>query len=205
MAYIAAGSFVLPAGIGLARFKRLRRAMKLFAILMVLTLLQVAAQIIVPYFGYSNYFLLNSFIPIECGLFLAVFYLATASATSKALLGSGIAFILVFWIYYTVFIDVATQLNNPLSAAAGGLIAIAGAGALFELTRDTATPLTTRPLFWVGAGAVLYSAGTLFILGLSNRLLALGIEYFAAGWYVNWILTIISNLMYTKGFLCTTP
>ena len=205
MAYVAAGSFVLPAGVGLARFKRLRRWMKLFAVVMTLTMLHVAAQVIVPYFGYSNYFLINNYVAIECALFLAVFYLATELGRSRALLGSGIVFILAFWIYDAVFLADARQLNNPLSAAASSLIAIAGAGALFELTRDTTTPLTTRPLFWVGAGAVLYSAGTLFILGLSNRLLALGIEYFVAGWYVNWVLTIISNLMYTKGLLCTSP
>ena len=68
--------------------------------------------------------------------------------------------------------------------------------------KDERSRLVERPVFWVAMGAILYSSGTLLVVGLSNQLLQLGKTYFDVAWHINWTLLIIANLFYTKGILC---
>lgn len=88
----------------------------------------------------------------------------------------------------------------------GMMIAICyGLSYLFLEFRHDHEPITRRPLFWVATGSLLYNVGALILIGLANELLKMGTVYFYQAWQVNFILIMIANGCYLKGFLCKTP
>jgi hypothetical protein len=57
----------------------------------------------------------------------------------------------------------------------------------------------------VGTAVLLYSSGTLLLLGWSNQLAKSGMDTFITAWQINWVLLIMANLFYMKGLLCKPP
>jgi hypothetical protein len=72
---------------------------------------------------------------------------------------------------------------------------------LIALLTSESESLFRQPRFWISAGVVIYTAGTLPLFILSNKLLSLPLEEFEKVWNVNWSLTIASNLLYAVAFL----
>jgi len=68
--------------------------------------------------------------------------------------------------------------------------------------KDERSTMLERSVFWVAAAVILYSTGTMAVLGLGNFLMKLGRPYFVAAWHINWTLIIVANIFYTKGMLC---
>jgi len=204
MGYVAAGSYVVPAAAGLIRFKALNTAMKVFAGLSVLTFLEIVAQYCVALMGHSNYYVINSYAAIECAGFLTVFILSSGTKVIRRILTFSIVLFLTFFVVDKIYFEDPNQINSLLAVIARILLIATSLVVLQSASRDLATRLFERAIFWVTTGVVLYSAGTLVVLGLSNRLLAMGVFYFTVAWYVNWILILIGNGFFVKAFLCRT-
>ena len=204
MGYVAAGSYVVPAAAGLIRFKALNTAMKVFAGLSVLTFLEIVAQYCVALMGHSNYYVINSYAAIECAGFLTVFILSSGTKVIRRILTFSIVLFLAFCVVDKIYVEDPSQINSLLAVIARILLIATSLVVLQSASRDLATRLFERAIFWVTTGVVLYSAGTLVVLGLSNRLLAMGVFYFTVAWYVNWILILIGNGFFVKAFLCRT-
>ncbi len=75
---------------------------------------------------------------------------------------------------------------------------------IHTIVKRTDHAIADEPVFWVAIGNLIYSTGALFIAGLSNELMKMGTSYFITAWHINWSLAIISNVIYTKAFFCTT-
>ena len=201
-AHVNAVSYLIPAATGVMRFSRSNRAMRTLAILCVLACFDVAAQLFLALKKEKNYFISDYYRVIEVTLLCAVFYFSLAPKGVRNILrGLGIVFF-VIWVANTAWFNNYDQINNGMAMLSRIFVLVMSLMTLQATMKDESSPLLERAIFWIGLGAALYSSGTLLLLGLSNHLLQLGASYFLAAWHINWGLSIVANLFYTKGMLC---
>ncbi len=201
-AHISAASNLVPAAVGLRNFRKLRAGMRFLAFLSVLACLQLVAENIVGYLYKNNYFLADYYTVVEFSLLTAVFYFSAKSKVSRAILVVLFVAFLVYWVINITHRPDSQSINTNLAMVSRVfLIAIALVGFQGVLAEGTAS-ISRLPVFWVSFAVAIYSAGTLVLFGLSNDLLRMGLIYFEVAWYVNWVLLIVVNLMYSKGMLC---
>lgn len=202
LGYVAACSYVVPLAAGITRLRYLDKALRVFLVLCVLSALQVGAQYVLGTMGIRNYFILNYFVAIEFILVIQVFSLSTHSPRARVVLSAGAILFLGYWLLDLVFWNDPTQISSTAAVVANILLIVGSLAVLHPALRDAATRLVERPIFWIAVGIALYSSGSLLVLGLSNELLKLGVEYFDIGWHINWALIILSNGLFAKAFLC---
>jgi hypothetical protein len=194
--------YVVPATAGIIRFPRLSRAMRILTLLCVLACIDIAAQYLVALWGMKNYFLSDYYRVIEVSLLCVVFYLSSVSKGTRIVLRVlGILFV-VIWVLDMIFFRDPDRINSGMAMISRTFLIVMALVTLQSAIKDEKSHLLERPVFWVVMGVVLYSAGTLLVVGLSNQLLELGVPYFVVAWHINWSLLIIANLLYTKGMLC---
>jgi hypothetical protein len=199
---IHALSFLVPAIIGVMRFARMNRAMRILAILCVMACLDVGAQLFLGARSVRNYFISDYYRVIETSMLCAVFFHSVAAkGVRNVLRGLGILFA-VIWVVDIIWYNNPEQYRSGMAMISRIIVLVMSLMTLHSTLKDERAHLVERPVFWVAMGAVLYTSGTLLVVGLSNELLALGPTYFVAAWHVNWTLLIIANIFYTKGMLC---
>jgi len=195
-------SFLLPATTGMIRFAKLNRAMRILTLLSVLACFNIAAQYLLAAWRIKNYFISDYYRVVEISLLCAVFQFSVGSKGPRIVLRAlGILFI-VIWIVDMIYFHNPELLNSGMAMTSRIFLIVMSLVTLQAATKDEKPHLLERPIFWVGIGVVLYSSGTLLVLGLSNQLLKLGQTYFVVAWHINWSLLIAANLFYTKGMLC---
>ncbi len=201
-AHISAASNLIPAAVGVKNFRNLQKGMRFLALLCVLACLQLVGELVVGYVYKNNYFLADYYNLAELTLLGAVFYFSTKSKASRVILGLLFAGFLAYWLVDMIHKTNPEYINSNLAMVSRVfLIAMSLVGFQNALAGGTAA-MSRVPVFWVSFAVVLYSAGTLLLFGLSNQLLAMGVVYFEIAWYINWVLLIVVNVMYSKGMLC---
>ena len=202
LAHISTLTYLIPLLAGIWQFKRLDRPMKMFFLLCVLSLIEVTAEYILSVKHINNSFLINYYFLID-SLFLSVVYLYSIEdkRTKRIILILAILFI-VIWVLDSLIFAVPGQMNNEMAVTSRIFIIVASIVIVLAVMKKTDSLLIDNPIFWVSTGYVLYSAGVLFVFGLSNELLKIGMLYFAVAWHINWSLAIVANLMFTRSFYC---
>jgi hypothetical protein len=195
-------SFLIPASVGVAKFATLNKAMRILAVMCLVACLDVALQVFLSMKYVKNYFISDYYRLIETSFLCAVFYFAVASRKVRNVLrGFGILFV-VIWIVDMNWFNNPDHMNSGMAMISRVFVLGMSLITLQTTMKDERPHLVQRPVFWIALGAILYSTGTLLIVGLSNQLLQLGPTYFIVAWHVNWSLLIIVNLFYAKGMLC---
>lgn len=195
-------SYFIPAAAGIKRFSVLGRAMRTLTALCVLACVNIAAQYILGLLNVKNYFITEYYSVLEVSLLCAVFYFSIAFRGARRVLKTlGVMFVGI-WAADRVWLYDADHINSGMAIVSRIFLILMSLVTLQAAMKDERSHLTERPVFWVVIGAILYSAGTLVVVGLSNQLLQLGESYFVAAWHINWALLITANLFYTKGMLC---
>jgi hypothetical protein len=202
LAYIHLVSYLVPATAGALRFSRLERAMRTLASLCFLACVNITTQYLLGVLRIKNYFISDYYRVVEVPLFCAVFYYSVAPKEVRNVLrGLGILFV-VIWGADMIWFNNPDQYKSGMAMISRTFVIVMSLITLQTAMKDEGSHLVERPIFWIAMGALLYSSGTLLVVGLSNQLLQLGTPYFIAAWHVNWSLLIIANLFYTKGMLC---
>jgi hypothetical protein len=200
--YICIATFLVPAAVGIKRFTNLGKATRILAILSFIACLEIVAAEIASWLIKSNYLITDTYRGIEASLLCAFFYYCAKENRSRYLLKTmGVVFSLA-WIVDLVLMKNPGHINSGMAIVSRLVLIAMSSVALYSLLEDESMNPMEKPVFWVAVGVMLYAAGTLVILALSNYLLKLGLPYFEAGWRVNWTLLILSNLLYTKAMMC---
>jgi hypothetical protein len=109
---------------------------------------------------------------------------------------------IIFWIISKLLFEPFSQFDG-WTAAVSKIIQITFSSILFvEVIKDSDIDWTKDPRFWVAAGIIIYSAGSLFLFALFNKMLLISPDRLKFVWSLNWIFSIISNLLFARAFLC---
>ncbi len=202
LAHIASFSNLIPLLAGIWRFSSLDRSMKIFVLICVWSCLEVLAEYMLSVRYINNTFIINYFFLIDA---LLLFVLYLFSIDDRRIMRNIFILAMLFicaWVVDKIFLAVPDQMNSEMAVTSRIFIIIASIVIVQAIMKKTNNLLIDEPIFWVSAGYVLYSAGVLFIFGLSNELLKLGPVYFKVSWHINWSLAIVANLMFTRSFYC---
>jgi hypothetical protein len=202
MGQVAAWSICIPAVLGMWRYRRLDRSMKLFAVFSVVGVINVGSEFILGRLGINNYFLSDLYFLLTVP-FLGFFYHLSISAPGarRILKVSSILFALI-WIIQKLFFADPNKMSGDLAMITAIFLVVMSMVTFDAFLKTSTSSLQQRPLFWVLTGTIVYYSGSFAVMGLSNELLKLGMEYFEIAWHINWILVTVSMGMYAKGFLC---
>ncbi|GEM_PF-1180022 len=203
MAIVTVLSSFIPAIAGIARFKHLNRAMKVFLAFCIYCCCLEILEEILRRNAVNNTSLSNYYVPVESIFICVVYTLSVASKRIKRIISGLTLLFLCIWVADKVYLDIPGQMNSEMAVTSRVLIILISVMTIHAIVKQMNHPFIDEPIFWVSSGTLLYSTGVAPILGLVHELLKMGVSYYAAAWYINWSLEIISNLMYTKGFFCT--
>jgi hypothetical protein len=73
---------------------------------------------------------------------------------------------------------------------------------LVDVVKDNDIIWTDDPRLWIAAGTIIFAAGSLFWFAFFNKMLLISPKLFKQVYNLNWILAIISNLLYVRGLTC---
>jgi len=202
MGHIAVWSTVIPAVVGVWRFGRLDKAMKYFAAFCVVSVVNVFLEVLLGRLGIRNYFVSDLYFLVAVPFFGIVYHFSIKARVARNVLKLCTAlFVLVWLIQKAAFWD-PNQLSSTLAMVTALFLVIMSIVTLNTFLKSSSSRLTGEPIFWVLTGTIVYYSGTFVVMGLGNELLKISLSMFETGWYINWILIVVSMLMYTKGFLC---
>ena len=202
IAYIAGATCVLPAIIAAVRYKSLSRPMKVLAGLFVMYAAVVTAEYWLSQKGIQNLWIGQIYTLVEFSFFTVTFSMWVESGTRQRILRWSIAAYAIIWSVLKVTVEHPGEFDN-YSGPLAKLILLGLAMYTIRINfQRTESNLLTFARVWMSTGILLYGAGTLLILAASNQILKLSPEGFLTLWYVNWSMLILSNLLYSKAFLC---
>jgi hypothetical protein len=121
---------------------------------------------------------------------------------AKLILYSLIPFYAILWTIAKFTIENLRHFDNFTSTLAKSILVIAALGTLIMIVWNRTGNLLKDIRVWVLTAILVYYAGNFMLLGLSNLILALPIQKIETAWSIQWTVLILSNLLYTGGFLC---
>ncbi len=201
-AHITAATYLVPAGFGIWQFRQLRGPLKVLAVLAVLAVLQLGAELLAAYLYGYNTFESGFYEFIELCLLGSIYLMVARKRVTRSLMLSLIAVYAIVWIIRIPSLFDSSIVATEMTVLDRVLRIVLSVVTLLSLIETEKTHLVDSPPFWIVFGVLLSSAGTLMVMALSNDLLRLGRPYFEVAWHVNWSMSIVSNLFFTKAFLC---
>ena len=205
LGYLHLMSYPIPVIVGMKKLSALSKPMRVLTGLCILTCVNIAAQFVLSLFKVTNYFLGEYYTPIEVCLLCAVFYFSVASKGVQLVLTILGGFFIMIWVGNMIWFYDSRHIDSGMAVISRVFLIAISLITLQVTMKDERSRLVERSVFWVVLGVVLYSCGTLLVVGLSNELIKLGETYFIIAWHVNWSLLVITNLLYTKAILCKSP
>lgn len=181
--------------------------------LLALIFLDVSTEIVFPILRsmgvISNYWLLNLYVLLSTPLYFLVFFRMIPVPKRFRKLYIGVAFWLQMLLLANYFFFEGISNLNRLSIVFQQLVVILLSSALlFKLaTQQKYIVLTQHPAFWVSAGLLLFSLGTLIVMGMSQYILVnhLTIRNETLNRILMPMLLVILYLSYSYAFYLCRP
>jgi hypothetical protein len=200
--YISMLTEIVTALVGGLRYRTLPRPLRILEWLIMFAILEVGVQWALSYFGIHNLWTSHFFTLIEMVFVVLMFSSWMKNRRNRMMLSLCLFVFIIFWI-------VSKFTFEPLSLVDGWTAAISkilqitfSTFLLVDVVKESDINWTDDPRLWIIAGIIIYSAGSIFIFALFNKMLQISPDRLKIIWFLNWTLIIISNLLYTRGFLC---
>jgi hypothetical protein len=195
-------TYVIPAVVGIIRFRKLAYPMRILSALCVVALLEIILARFVGHLRIKNYFVSEFYMVVEVTFIYAVYYLYATSLKQKLMIATpGILFFLI-WLGTMLFSPGPQQIGGGMSVVSRLFMIAASLMMLQSLIADSSSRLIERSLFWMVIAVLLYATGSMVVIGLSDRLLKDNYWLLYIAYHINWALLIAANLLYSKAFLC---
>ncbi len=197
--YFAIFSCIIPFIVGLYLYFKLNTAMKfLFLLLCVGLIVDAIGYYLYSYTKFRNtLWLFHLYTLMEYSLLILIFSFMQKNIKLKRVFRLSIPVFFVIWIGAKLFFEDFSQRDNYTSSLECLLLVAAAFSTLYALGKYHFDNIFRDPRFWVSSAVLIYFSGNLLAFALSNT-------------SVNWsfhhsLMSIISNLFYTGGFLCLRP
>lgn len=201
-AHIAALSFFLPAITAWYRWKQLDVLFKIVAVYTWYTIAYLIVEVTYSITGTPNLHLSNINELVIVGVMLGVYYRYLEQNLIRDIIQyAGIAFVLV-WLINKFFFENPEQMSELVQAGGRALLIGFSVVVQYELFKRAQKRITQEPLFWLTTAIIIYCAGSLAVMTMSNTLLKMDLAYFTALWHFNWGAILIANILITRSFLC---
>lgn len=203
LAYISAFSAVIPIFTGIFRLMSIKRGMR---ILLVLLCIGFATDFFLmwPYRGHQLVpWFVQAYIFLEYLLVMSIIYYWQESKKMRELFKIIIGLYIIFWIYAKFTFEPLMGPDSVTASISRVILVLSAGYTLFVVIGDRLQPLLSHQRFWVLLSFVIYYTGTLMPFALQGILSNYSSGDLMLAWSINWILMIVSNILFTKGYLCS--
>lgn len=153
---------------------------------------------ILAYFKLNNHSLINTYL---LGTFLFITNIILIQRF-KPFLAFFISLILLSLILTAVKFNFLIA-NTPLLIVVSSLVIVISGYFVIKESNDDTTSITKNPLFWLNSGLLIYYFSMLSLLVLFNIITSTNHKLITSYFnYFNYLMIILSNLLFIKGFLC---
>jgi hypothetical protein len=201
-AYLTFYSTLIPIFAGIIKFKSADQGVKLVIYFLLFgflidsfTFWPILGHKIIPFFSHI-------FVLVEFVIVLFIFSLWQDSREVRMVIRCIMGAFILFWIsakltfepFHTPFIMTA--------AISAIILTLAAAYTLFIVYENNSSSLLKNQKFWILLSFIFNSSGTLLPIIFAEFLFGQSRELFYMAWSITWFLAIISNVLFTIGFLC---
>ena len=193
---------IIAALVGGFRYRNLPRPLKILEWLIIVGLVEVGVQWILASHHINNLWTAHLFTLFEFIFVVLMYSIWMQGRQNQLMLVVCLSAFILFWI-------VSKFTFEPFSLADDGTAAISkvmqiafSAYLLLDIVKENETVWTNDPRFWIATSIIIYAAGSLFWFALFNKMLQISPDLLKRSYSLNWILMIISNLLYVRGFVC---
>jgi hypothetical protein len=159
-------------------------------------------EVMLTYFHKHNLWLISFSTLAEFILIvIIIYYLKKKEREKSFLLYAGVSFIL-FWLISKLTFEPFSTFNSYTSVVARLFQIFISVSIFFDILKDTNVHLKNDPRVWIASGIIVYSTGSLLLCILFMEILKISPRLIMALWPINWILVIISDLLYAWGIWC---
>jgi hypothetical protein len=188
--------------VGGFRYRSLPQPLRLLEYLLVFAFIMTIIEWILASQSINTLWAAHISTIVEFVIVLIIFSFWMRHDLSRLVLFGCLIGFIIFWIISKLLFEPFSQFDG-WTAAVSKIIQITFSSILFvEVIKDSDIDWTKDPRFWVAAGIIIYSAGSLFLFALFNKMLLISPDRLKFVWSLNWIFSIISNLLFARAFLC---
>jgi hypothetical protein len=202
--YIYYFVLLITALVGGFRYRSLPRPLKILAWLFVFNVVEVTLQRVLGSLHIHNLWTVQFYTLIELFLFILIYSQWMKQHQYRVTLAVCFSAFTLFWIISKFTFEPLSILSGWTSGVSNILQIIFSTLILVEIVKESEIIWTTDPRFWVASSNIIYTAGSIFMFALFNKMLEISPDRLNIVWHMNWTLMIISNLFYTRAFLCKT-
>lgn len=194
-------SLLPPICAGVYRMKILPREMKFFVLYLIIAL---TGAVIVNWFTRDQWTLIIINIMTLLEYIFIMFILVTwqESLTMKRVMTILLWIYILFWFAAKISFEPITTLNSITLSISQVILALSAGYTLFVVIGNHTQPLARHQLFWMLIAFILNYTGTLIPTALGGVFFTQPGEALILLYSINWVLVIISNILFTIGILC---
>jgi hypothetical protein len=200
--YISQLIVILTAMVGGFRYRNLPRPLKILEWLTIVSLVEVGVQRILGSHHINNLWTVHLFTLFEFICVVLIYSAWMKERRNQVMLVVCLSAFILFWIVSKFTFEPFSRLDGWTSAISKILQITLSIFILVDVIKESELVWTRDSRFWVGAGIIIYAAGSIFIFALFNKMLEISVDRLMMVWHINWSLMIISNLFYARSFLC---
>ena len=199
--YITTASLFIPPITGIYRWKALDASMKFFAVFCLYTLIHTIVEMALGMNGINNHFLLHYYTLVEFSSIMFIYYqfFTSQKVLQQITFFTGILFVVLWWYDNAYFVD-PKKFDDFISTVSQVILTLFSFIVLQRLYQHASPSITQYSIFWIATAVLFCYTSTIIIMAMSNRLLEMGMGYFTIAWSINWVFTIIANLLFTRSF-----
>jgi hypothetical protein len=198
---IAMISLLPPIGMGVYRIKTLHREMKFFVLYLIIALI---TAVLVNWFTGDQWtwIIINITTLIEYIVIMSMILIWQESLTMKRVMTVLLWVYILFWFTSKISFEPMIKLNSITLSISQVILALSAGYTLFVVIENHAQPLLRSQLFWMLIAFILNYTGTLIPTALGGVFFTQPGEALILLYSINWVLVIISNILFTIGILC---
>lgn len=188
--------------VGGFRYRNLPRPLRILEWLIIISTVEVVGQLILAALYIHNLWMSHFYTLIEL-VFVALLYSSwMKQRRNRLLVLICLSMFIVFWIVSKFTFEPFSIRDGWTATISMILQIIFSTFILVDVVKENDIIWTDDPRLWIAAGIIIFAAGSLFWFAFFNKMLQISPKLFRQVYNLNWILSIISNLLYARGFLC---
>jgi hypothetical protein len=143
-----------------------------------------------------------TYILVELFLVMYIIIFWQESLRVKRLLQIIVVLYVIFWTYAGFTFKVFPRLYSIVGSVSKTLFVLSAGYTLFVVVENRLGTLKNDKRFWILLSFVLNSGGTLMPFALQDLLRVQSKQALFIAWSITLIITVMSNILFTVGFLC---
>ena len=202
LAYIDAATLLAMAIVSVVRYDVLSKDFRILSLFFVGSVINTSLQFYTSMHNINNMVLLHLYTLSEYAVLMYVMSLWQKKVIMMRAFRLSIAAFFVIWGLAKIFIEDHTRFDTFTSPLANFTITCAAVYTMVFLYRENRSTLIKNARFWIISAIIVYYSGNIVFFAFTNILLSYSAPQIMFVWSIHWFIGIITNLLYSEGFLC---